>query len=131
MDTDRSYIYQLELKSSQKNDVRVMAEELLVSNSTVLDVGCACGDFGVYAVKQKKYQMYGLEYDIQSIKAAQKTGAYNEVKQVDLNRFDLNTFCDYEKKFDSILLLDILEHLNAPETVLPMFKSLLSPGGGW
>lgn len=44
---DRSQIYKIDLDLKNTNDARIIAYDLIEKGSTVLDVGCACGDFGI------------------------------------------------------------------------------------
>ena len=45
---DRSFVYEIELNIQDKNDARIIAGEFIQTEAKVLDVGCACGDFGVF-----------------------------------------------------------------------------------
>lgn len=101
----------------------------VTEGATVLDVGCACGDLGVVLKKVKHAELYGLEYDKESVKIAIETGAYQEVLPFDLNQINEESFPQYRAKFDFIVCADILEHLYNPKLTLNILKSYLKEGG--
>ena len=128
-DNDRSYIYKISLDVERVNDVRIMAYDYIDENSTVLDVGCACGDFGELINRDKGCIVHGMEYDAGSIDIAMHTNAYEAVHQVDLNTFDESKYTQYHQNFDTIVLLDVLEHILNPEEVLHSLKKYLKEDG--
>ena len=127
--SNRSTIYQINLNMDNTNDARIIGYSYIVPESTVLDIGSACGDFGALIKKEKNCNVFGMEYDAQSIKIAQKLNVYQQLDQIDLNVFDENDYKEYFDFFDSIVLLDILEHLLDPEKVLISLKKFLKEDG--
>lgn len=125
---DRSEIYKTALDLKEENDVRIIAYDYIAEKSTILDVGCACGDFGKL-LYTKNCNVYGMEYDVGSIKIASGTHAYKMIHQIDLNDFNENEYENYINYFDSITVLDILEHLLEPEQVLSYLTKLLKVDG--
>lgn len=97
--------------------------------ATVLDVGCACGDMGCILKDKQKAQMYGLEYNKESIEIALKTNAYKEIIHLDLDQLNENSLPKYISKFDYIICGDILEHLRDPKFTLNILKSFLKKDG--
>ncbi len=126
---DRSEIYKVSLDGKDHNDVRVLANDFIVDNSSVLDVGCACGDFGELVNRNKKCNIYGMEYDVESLNIATETNAYQMVHHVDLNIFDEEKFEAYNNYFDSIVTLDVLEHILNPNEVIGRLKKFLKKDG--
>jgi len=126
--SDRAEVYKVGLNKDEKNDVRVIAYDYTVENSTVLDVGCACGDFGKL-LSSKRCNVYGMEYDAGSIAIASSLGEYNSIYQINLNDFNEEEYEGYFSYFDSIVALDILEHLLDPEQVLVFLTKLLKVDG--
>lgn len=98
-------------------------------NTIVLDVGCACGDMGVALKKYKNAQIYGLEFNSESVKLAQETKAYEEVHQFNLDTLSENDFPQYKKKFDYVVCGDVLEHLRFPQDTLKILKTYLKKNG--
>jgi SAM-dependent methyltransferase len=126
---DRSRIYQVNLDSRDENDARIIASKYVTPSSVVLDVGSACGDFGMLLHKQKDCDVHGMEFSNASIEIAKKTHAYSAIHRVDLNNFDERSFEDYYGHFDCIALLDVLEHVLNPRQVLQRLNCLLKEGG--
>jgi len=128
MQTDRSDIYKIDLNPADWNDVRIIAAEFIEPGSIVMDVGSACGDFGVLLGAQKGCRVHGLDSNQQSNSVAMESNAYEQIHQVDLNAFDKAGFPGYSGYFDVIVLLDVLEHLLQPEDVLRAVVDFLKPG---
>ena len=98
------------------------------AGTSVLDIGCACGDMGIFLKETKQCRMTGIEYDEASLALAATSGAYDCLRQADLNNFDpLEHFSP--ASFDVLLFGDILEHLYDPQTVLKNFLPLLKEDG--
>lgn len=129
MSDNRSYIYQVELSDQDHNDARVIASSFIKEKSVLLDVGCACGDFGKYIVEKKGVDVYGMEYDALSIKSALEKNIYNRIHQVDLNVHQSNEYPEYFGRFDYITLLDVLEHTVAPDYSLKQLIPYLKKDG--
>ena len=121
--------YKVNINVNNVNDSHVIAMNYIEPDSIVLDVGCACGDFGVVLKNTKNCLMYGLEYDPDSCEISRKTGAYESVEQFDLNLLSENDFKDYVSKFDYVVCNDILEHLRNPENTIKLLKRYLKPNG--
>ncbi len=115
---------------TSKNDARWICLQYIDSGKKILDVGCACGDFG-NAVKEKddSAQVWGMEYDSKSIEVAKKTGVYKNIYQVDLNDFNDRDFKKFTHFFDYVIFSDVLEHLLQPQEVLDAFKIFLKKDG--
>src|SRR5574344_2173495 len=109
--------YKANVDINNKNDSRSIIYSLIEESTNILDLGCACGDLG-NILKKKKCNIYGLEYLEESVLVAQKTNAYIEVNQCDLNTFNTEDYKKYEQLFDYIVLGDVLEHLYNPIQLL-------------
>lgn len=99
--------------------------DMVKNGSTVLDVGCSTGNFGEALIKYKGCTVDGIEPDLGDYKAATR-----KLRQV-ANSFAEDAMKDTFKnsKYDHIVFLDVIEHLNDPAEVLKMFKSHLKPNG--
>jgi O-antigen biosynthesis protein len=128
---NRSEIYRSSIDTQSHSDPRAIAFGWISNEAAVLDVGCACGDFGDILKKKKDCVVYGMEYDTNSIKIAKETGGYKEIYRVDLNHFDTNEHSFLKKNFDYIFLGDILEHLLDPSNVLDTLKFFLKDNGSF
>lgn len=114
--------YKLDIDIKNSNESRSIIYSLIDPNTTVLDLGCACGDLGVI-LQNKNCSVYGLEYVQECVNIAQKTNAYAEVEQCDLDYFDIEKFQNYQNLFDYIVLGDVLEHLyNSESLLIKIFK---------
>jgi SAM-dependent methyltransferase len=91
--------------------------------SRVLDVGCWTGYFARYLVDERACSVVGVE---RHVEAAQQAEPYCESVIVgDLNQLDE---LDLGGPYDSVLLLDVLEHVESPESVLTKCRELAPTG---
>jgi Methylase involved in ubiquinone/menaquinone biosynthesis len=127
--SDQSHLrYQKNLEELDANESHIQIVRLIPSNARVLDVGCACGDLGVYLARHKQCRLFGLEYNEASIAAARSTGAYEDIGQTDLNALEPMP-PSFPGSFDRIVFGDVLEHLLQPEQVLRSFLPFLGKEG--
>ncbi len=96
----------------------------------VLDVGCACGDLGVALKEHKGATVFGLEYSSDSIAIAKATGAYEDIRQCDIDFFASADVEAWKGMFDYVVCGDVLEHLRNPTRTLSELIQLLKPEGG-
>ena len=88
------------------------------SGTKILDIGCNDGGLGDKLIKDKKCEVIGLEVNNDKLK------------------FDLNKFyaCDLDKdlpnmnydNIDTIIMLDVIEHLKSPEEFMTKLYSKIS-----
>jgi 2-polyprenyl-3-methyl-5-hydroxy-6-metoxy-1,4-benzoquinol methylase len=121
--------YRFCLDPTHKNDARAIALEFIESENLILDIGCACGDFGVILKEEKNSLVYGIEFDASSAGVARNTGAYKSVDCIDLNFLDTKSYTSWKNKFDHIVLLDVLEHVSEPAVVFRKLSFFLREGG--
>jgi 2-polyprenyl-3-methyl-5-hydroxy-6-metoxy-1,4-benzoquinol methylase len=89
----------------------------------ILDIGC--GEGGVLTPFEKAgYDCTGLEYSPERAKYAREKGSSN-IKFIQGNIEEFS----YHQKFDVILMLDVIEHLNQKLQALKNIKRILSPEG--
>lgn len=90
----------------------------------ILDVGCG-GGLICEPFARLGYNVTGVDQSAQAIEAAQ-----NHAKEQDLV---INYYCgsikDTDKKYDVITLLEVLEHVEDPRTLLKNAVERLKPGG--
>lgn len=88
----------------------------------ILDVGCGTAD--MLNLLNIKCEYYGVDCDEKALQIAKTKGA----KTLQVSDFDYEKL-HFKKKFDTILLLEILEHLKRPEFLVNQVKKLIKPGG--
>ena len=91
--------------------------------SRVLDVGCGGGDLGAYLTQHRQCTVTGLEPNPQRAEQACKQGF-----QVHAGYLD-EAFCKQNGPYDSILFMDVLEHVVDPVALLILARQLLTPQG--
>lgn len=111
-----------------KNSTYYHQLNFIAENSTVLDVGCACGDFAKILFNLKRCNIYGLEIHEERIKVAKSISVFKDVKQIDLNNIG-DSLSEFKKFFDYILLADVLEHLYDPLKSLQDLLNCLKEDG--
>lgn len=101
------------------------AQQFVERNHEVLDVGCGEGFFAAEIVKQGN-RVTGVD----ALPQASETPALSDYYSADLNDgFEDVVERLQGKRFDRILLLDILEHLQLPERILEQCHQLLAGDG--
>ena len=105
---------------SQEQILKLLGE--LPANSSVLDVGTAQGFIG-QQLSGKGFYLAGVEQDPSSARIAAEF--YDEFLIADLEA----QIPRFTRKFDAIVLADILEHLRNPYQVLVQLTEQLSAGG--
>lgn len=99
----------------------IEVSRLVQENSRVLDVGCNNGKLRDFL---PKCEYYGIDIDENLISILNKQGV--KAKKVDLNKDEIPF---KNKKFDFIIMLDILEHVINPAKLLSDSKKRLERGG--
>lgn len=96
------------------------------SNSEILDVGCGYGKIWDL-LKSRKNHTVGLEGNEIPLKFAKER--MDETYQVDITSAEDVRSTLKDRKFDYIIIADVLEHLYDPFSVLCMYKSYLKQNG--
>jgi len=105
----------------QKERIRSYGH-LVDKRSRILEIGCSTGHF-LYCLKPLVRECVGVETNSDNAAFARKKCKV-KVYASDLEKTDLA-----KKYFDTIFLLETLEHLKDPLAVLIKAKSYLKPGG--
>jgi len=90
---------------------------------TVLDVGCAYGDFPAF-LNNESYDATGIDISEHAI----KTGISNGIK-VYHGTLEDSEATSNNQKYDAITLLDVFEHVNDPIACLKKVQNLLTDNG--
>jgi len=105
------YLWTLEVLRTKKKNVR-----------SVLNVGCGFGDFN-YMLSSAGYEVWALEPDASAFKAALE--ARTSVQILNRGIFDHGL----ERRFDAIVMHDVLEHIHDDSAALIEVTKLLAPDG--
>ena len=98
-----------------------------ISKKNVLDIGCGGGLISESLAK-KKAKVTGIDENICSIKQAKEHAKISSLKIKYINQSLDSYFNKNKKKFDLILCLEVLEHVNDVEKTLDKITKLLNPG---
>ena len=101
--------------------------DLVGGHKSVLDVGCATG-YLAQALAQRGCTVSGIEMDPTAAAIAEPL--LDQLVVGDLSTLDLAESFG-ERRFEVIVLGDVLEHLVEPEVVLRRLIGLLAPGGAF
>jgi 2-polyprenyl-3-methyl-5-hydroxy-6-metoxy-1,4-benzoquinol methylase len=103
-------------------EIKEVLKEGNWKDKTVIDVGCGTGLFA-YAVAKKGAKVIGLDYTPEAIEVAKTKWQHPnlEYKVGDANSL--------KGKYDVIVSIGTLEHMDDPFTVLKIFKRHLKKGG--
>lgn len=107
------------------NNSHALLVELVGRDRQVLDIGCSTGYLGE-ALAARGCVVDGVEKDPEAAELAR--ARMNEVLVVDLDRDDLLGALG-DRRYDCIVLADVLEHLTDPQHVLKSAVELLNPDG--
>ena len=104
-----------------------MVLEDVGSEKDVLELGCYDGSFSRHLVARQN-RVVGVDYLAEAVKQA--VAICTEAYQCDLNNPEvLLTGALQGRRFDRILLMDVLEHLISPDHLLKRLSVYLKPGG--
>lgn len=117
--------YTANISLQDVNDAHVLAIGRVPANSRVLDLGAADGSVA-RVLNDLGCRVWGVEMD--PVAADLARSVCEEVVVGDLQTLDIEDFFG-RHTFDVILLLDILEHLSNPVSVLERLKPILADGG--
>ena len=98
-----------------------------ISKKNVLDIGCGGGLISESLAK-KKAKVTGIDGNICSIKQAKEHAKISSLKIKYINQSIDSFFNKNKKKFDLILCLEVLEHVNDVKKTLDKITKLLNPG---
>ncbi|MDE2490927.1 MAG: class I SAM-dependent methyltransferase [Elusimicrobia bacterium] len=91
----------------------------------MLEVGCGKGRF-LEAAKRKGYRVYGIEPSSRSFAVASRL-VRGFIAPIGFE--DIATVADFPREYEFVMLWHVLEHLDAPDSLLAQARRLLSDGG--
>ncbi len=89
----------------------------------VLDAGCGTGEMPHLIAKAGAKEVIGIDYSKDAIRVAESTYIRDNLK------FSNTDIKNVKGRFDVIISLGTLEHLDHPFEILKKFKKMLKPGG--
>lgn len=116
--------YKVSIDVKKKNDSHSCMISLVKENSTVPDIGCACSDLGKYLHDHKNCRVMGVDSDKQSVRVAEETGTFERAYNIDIWS-SIEELTLLKDCFDSIILVDVIEHLGNPEQTLVKLSQFL------
>ncbi|HVF19047.1 MAG TPA: methyltransferase domain-containing protein [Mycobacteriales bacterium] len=117
--------YAREVDLADLNSSHTQAVLLTPDDSSVLDIGVADGSVA-RALVARGCQVWGVEIDADA--AAEAKSICKDVVVGDVESLDLDEAFG-ARRFDVVLLLDVLEHLVDPAATLRRAAATLAPGG--
>jgi len=105
-----------------RNRVKLILRNATVQKGTLLDVGCATGDFLYKFQFMTNWSVVGLEIVPDAVAVAKAKGLKIIEDELEFSTFE-------HSSFDVITLWDVLEHMANPTKVLNICFTLLKPGG--
>jgi len=119
---ERRHFTTLATTGSVTEETNEVLRELSWKSKKVLDVGCGTGFFAYNAAK-KGADVLGIDFSEEAIDIAQKKYSHPNLRY---EHMDVNKIND---KFDVIVSIGTLEHMDNPLQILKLFKKYLSPKG--
>lgn len=101
-------------------------------NKKVLDAGCWTGTMEKEVSSRKfKCEMVGIDLNKDALRVAKKNFPQYKFHQIDLFHPKPSFVQEYAGTFDTIIFLDVIEHVpnHSEVEVIKFFKKMLKPGG--
>jgi len=97
------------------------------SGSQILDIGCASGHIGRYLATHRRAIVDGVEPEVDF--AQQAARSYRRVYNSSIEEALVALLPERQHTYDAVLLLDVLEHVVDPWSVLNKCQAFLREGG--
>lgn len=98
-------------------------KELSWKKKSVLDAGCGTGELAYDIARRGAEKVLGVDYSLEAITIAKKNYRHEALF------YECKDIRDVHGRFDVIVSLGTLEHLDNPEEALRFLKKLLTPDG--
>ena len=110
-------------KGTTSTEANEVINEIRWRNKTVLDVGCGTGNFANQVAKNGAKKVLGIDYAEEAIKIAKKAHTH---PNLEFRKMDVKNI---KEKFDIIVSIGTLEHMDNPYQILKKFKNQLNNNG--
>ncbi len=118
--------YDFAVDPGNRNSTYGLICDRVPEGAAVLDIGCSSGNLGLVLERLRGCRVLGIDIDRDAVAVARSQGL--EAIVADLTREPAAVVVG-ERRFDVIILADVLEHLVSPASVLAPVGALLNPGG--
>jgi 2-polyprenyl-3-methyl-5-hydroxy-6-metoxy-1,4-benzoquinol methylase len=116
----------LKFNPEEKNSPYVKIYNFIKNGSTVLDIGCSSGNFGKALIELKNCTVDGIDLNQNDIRLASKVLTMAKVANVETSNLEEVL---KGKRYDVIVMADVLEHLVDPVSSLKSIQKLLNRDG--
>lgn len=126
---NKYYVDNYEIDLENKNDSHSILTSLALGSKNVLDVGCGVGYIGKELKEISNITVDGIEPHKESYKIVKDNdNSFNFYIGDNLNQ-DYLDFCKSQKKYDCIILADLIEHLEKLDEILSILYKKLAKDG--
>jgi len=119
-------VYDYTIDISNENTTHSMILKMVGRDKTVLEIGCATGYMSRYMKEELGCRVYGIEIDPEAAEVARPF--CQEIVKGDIETLDFARIFSL-RRFDVIVMADVLEHLKDAGKLLALLPGLLTPGG--
>lgn len=110
-------------KGTTSTETQEVIKEITWKGKRILDVGCGTGNFAREVAKKDAKYVLGIDYADEAIKIAEKN---NKEKNLKFKKLDVR---ELNEKFDVIVSIGTLEHMDNPLQILKKLKKCLNKNG--
>lgn len=128
-DSNKYFVEKYDCDMSNENDSHVIVIKNSLGASKILDVGCGVGFIGKKIKELETCDIDGIEIDEEAASLARKTYDRVFTFSIDSESEDRSKFFKEAKKYDVIILADLLEHIVNPGNLLSELQKKLSDDG--
>lgn len=112
------------LDTRTRKVIKEILQHSFPENTKLLDLGCGDGLF-LSILADKKFDVYGLDFDMKSVNVARNRGLGNII----LSDLDNPAVIKRLPQFNIITMVDVLEHTTDPVKILRLYRQKLEKGG--
>ena len=94
------------------------------SRIKILDIGCGVGYGLAFFASQNYKKLFGIDINRYSLKIAKERCPKANVRYGDVIKIPFQS-----NEFDLVILTEVIEHLDDPQTALEEIRRILNPGG--
>jgi 2-polyprenyl-3-methyl-5-hydroxy-6-metoxy-1,4-benzoquinol methylase len=107
-----------------------LLNKIPLSAQRVIEIGCGTGELArTYLQKNPTSTYFGVELNVTAAETAKKFLSHVIVGDIESDTIVASIEQIAKKKFDALVMGDVLEHLREPEQVLSNLRRLMAPDG--